>query len=87
MEPTEGSMTRPSEIIDKFRVGDSLTDEECKIGAGHFRKMAQMLSVSGLTYKSAFNSADSIATALEGFLEARARYNKNKAPIIHRQDQ
>jgi hypothetical protein len=60
-------------IYEKYVNGEPLTDKELEIGAAFFRDLAHMNSQAGPVFKLAASEANRVATALEGFIDARKR--------------
>lgn len=58
-------------IYTKFQAGDSLTDEDLRIGIEHFNQMAEMLWKSGPVFRLAAQEAIRVADRLKGFQDAR----------------
>lgn len=61
----------PRHIYEVVCNGDSVTDEQIKIGIDHYNKLSDLLSVSGPVFKLAANEAQRVAYSLQGFKNAR----------------
>lgn len=58
-------------IYTKFQAGDSLTDQDIRIGIEHFNHMAELLWKSGPVFRLAAQEAGRVAARLQDFQNAR----------------
>lgn len=67
-----------TEIYEKFVNGDSLTDEELKVGSIFFHDMWVQLKQAGPVFKLAANEAGSVYFQFDSFIRARNEHANEK---------
>lgn len=67
-----------AEIYEKFVNGDSLSDEELKVGAIFFHDMWVQLKQAGPVFKLAANEANRVQSQFDSFIRARNEHANEK---------